>query len=177
MTVPHRLVVGFLAVVAAPLAIVFASGLAIIGGTAIGMHPFWPTPDLTVSEYAAVTDTADVVRLLQSGVDPNGAFHVRPAFLMDWYNAQNDSAFTKPGMTLFETNGMYRPLQVAVIVRQPGLVRTLIRAGGTLPGGTRVAAVCFASAHHDDGIVQSLLATGDGTDPRASCPPPIGEHE
>ena len=78
-------------------------------------------------------------------------------------------------MTLFNPDGMYAPLHVAVIVRQPGLVRTLIGEGAALSGGTRAALICFAEKHSDTSIIQSLMATGDGTDPRAACPPPIVE--
>ncbi|HEY3161428.1 MAG TPA: hypothetical protein VGJ78_20820 [Vicinamibacterales bacterium] len=162
-----------LLLVAAPLLALFVVGVAIIVGQAAGRHPFWPTPDLNLSEFAAVTATADVMRLIQDGADPNGSYHVRPEFLEEWRSSGIDSAdhvYNDAGLPLFAADGMYRPLRVAVIVRQPSLVGMLIRQGATLEGAERTAAICFADLNHETAIVTALLATGDGSDPRGSCP-------
>ena len=175
MTPAPRETSALLLIVAAPLLMVFAAGVFIIAGWAIGRTPFWPTPDLNLSEYAALIDTADVVRLIRDGADPNRPYHVPDEYLRDWYNKYYDEAFRNRGLPLYAPDGMYRPLRVAAIVRQPGLVRTLIREGATLPRDERTAVICFTNALRETAIADTLIATGDGSDPRASCPPPVVE--
>jgi len=173
MTASNRLHAVLLAIVALPLFVLLLLAGVVVGGQIVGVHPFWPTPDLDMVNYAALTDTADVQRLILAGADPNQTAFVRPEYLRDWRGSGVDGmdrALTEAGMPLFAPDGMYRPLRVAVIVRQPRLVQTLIRAGATLPPAERTAAICFAAFLNDTPIVESLLATGDRSDPRSSCP-------
>ena len=44
-------------------------------------HPQWPNTHLNISEAAAVRDHAEVVRLLESGENPNTRRPVRPGLL------------------------------------------------------------------------------------------------
>ena len=98
---------------------------------------------------------------------------MNPQYLRDGHSSRVDAvdrALEDAGMPLFATDGMYQPLRVAVIVRQPGLVRNLLAAGATLPGAARPGAICFAEFVHESSIIEALLPTGDRSDPRASCP-------
>ena len=178
MSASNRLNSVLLAIVALPLFVLFLLAVVIVGGQIVGVHPFWPTPELDMVNYAALIDTADVLRLIRAGADPNRAAFVRPEYLRDWHGSRVDGmdrALKDAGMPLFAPDGIYRPLRVAVIVRQPGMVRTLIREGATLPSAERTAAICFAAFLNDTPIVESLLATGDRSDGRSSCPQPAEE--
>lgn len=67
---------------APPLAVVVASAvLMLLGG--VERNPFWPRQQITMAEAAALRDPGTVVRLIESGVDPNGPMAVRPGVLDD----------------------------------------------------------------------------------------------
>jgi len=122
-----------------PLLVPFVLAVAVIAGWAAGANPFWPTPDLNVAEAAAVRDHAEVVRLIESGQNPNRAWPIRVGII-------DDAVHT---MT---------PLEAAVEIRRLELVKLLIRHGAVLTDAARAALTERASARQADDIVAFLAA-------------------
>jgi hypothetical protein len=52
--------------------------IAVVAG-----HPMWPYQPLNLSEAAAVRDSAEVVRQIEAGEDPNASREIRAGFLGD----------------------------------------------------------------------------------------------
>jgi hypothetical protein len=113
--------------VAVPHLVVFAAGVWLLVGWAIGLDPFWPTGTLTLSEAAAVRDHAEVVRLIEAGHDPNRRWPVRAGLL--------DGAAQ-----------MISPLEAAVRIRRLSLVELLMRSGAAPDMQERSALVEVALA-------------------------------
>jgi hypothetical protein len=62
------------------------------------------------------------------------------------------------------------PLEAAVAIRRYEMVDVLLRLGAApRTPADRAALVCRAAANRLDRIVEVLLATGDGSDPRGAC--------
>lgn len=140
------------AVAAAPLVLAFLAALLFVGAWAIGWHPFWPVPELTLSEAVVTRDSAEVVRLIeQEGADANRAWRVR-ASLADGRER------------------LITPLEAAVLTRRPEMIRLLLRHGAAAPDSVaRASLICQAETTADGEVVEILLATGDGSDPRPGC--------
>ena len=136
----------------APLLIVFAASLWTIVGWAAGASPFWPEPGLTVAEAAALGNAGEVARLIEvEHQDPNRAWPVREGIL--------------------GTSRTVTPLEAAVSVRRAGVVQVLLREGASPSSATvRAALICRAAASGAADVVNLLLKTADGSDPRADCP-------
>ena len=63
-----------------PVALAFAAVVLIAAGQA-GANPFWPTHAITISEAAALRDTASVAAMAESGLDLTVPRQVRPGLL------------------------------------------------------------------------------------------------
>jgi hypothetical protein len=136
----------------APLLIAVVASAWIVVGWAAGGSPFWPDPQLTLSEAAGLGNAGEVVRLITiEGRDPNRAWPVREDIL-------------GPAQEI-------TPLEAAVAIRRTELIPVLLRHGAVLPerGEQRTALICRAQAAVAPAIVELLLKTGDGSDPRAAC--------
>jgi hypothetical protein len=139
-------------IAAIPGAVAFAVALGVVAGWAAGRQPFWPTPDLTLSEAAALRDLGEVYRLTAyEGADPNRAWPVRAGLLPD----------NRPAVI--------SPLAAAVESRRFEMVRLLVHQGASPPAAERVALICRADALGEPAIVGLLLTTGDQADPRPAC--------
>ena len=139
----------------APTLIAFAAAVWSVAGWASGAGPFWPQPTLTLSEAAGLNNAGEVVRLITvEGQDPNRAWPVRDGILGDAKRVT--------------------PMEAAISIRRIELIRILMREGAIIPehGVERAALICRAVAAGDGEIVDLLLATGDRSDPRATCAPP-----
>jgi hypothetical protein len=142
--------------IVAPLLVVFLGSLSIVVGALVGWKPFWPEPAMNVSEAAGVSNAGEVVRLIVvEGQDPNRAWPVRAGML------------GSAPVTL-------TPLDAAIVIRREELVPLLVRHGVRLPESPaeRTALICRAMAFEAAAIVELLLKTGDGSDPRDTCPKP-----
>jgi hypothetical protein len=136
----------------APLLLAFLGSVwAVVGWTA-GASPFWPDPMMTISEAAALANAGEVVRLIEvEHQDPNRAWPVRDGIL--------GSART------------VTPLEAAVSIRRAQMVQVLLREGATLSDApTRAALICRAADSGASDVVELLVKTADGSDPRADCP-------
>jgi len=112
---------------------------------------FWPLPEITLSEAVVTRDYAEVVRLIESGADPNRPSHIRADML-------NSAEYTKT------------PLEAAVGTGVIELVQLLLRHGATMPGGAaRASLICESVRVDAEDVTELLLATGDGSDPRDGC--------
>jgi hypothetical protein len=147
-----KTVLMFAAVIPA-LAALIGSASVLVGG-ALGAHPFWADPRMTVSEAAGLASSGEVVRLVQhEHQDPSRAWPVRAGILGASQNVT--------------------PLEAAVAIRRYEMVVVLLRLGAApRSAAERTSLICRAAANRLDGIVQALLATGDRSDPRADCTDP-----
>ena len=137
----------------APLLLTFLASAWIVLGWAAGASPFWPDPQMTLSEAAGIGNAGEVARLITvERQDPNRAWSVREGIL--------GSAQTAT------------PLEAAVAIRRIELIPVLLRHGAVVPesGAARAALICRAVAAAAPDIVEMLLNMGDGSDPRAACP-------
>jgi hypothetical protein len=140
-------------VAVAPLAGPFILAVVVVAGWAVGLHPFWPTPDITLSEAAAIRDAGELYRLLVfEHHDPNRPWPVRA------------------GMEGAEADNVL-PLEMAVRVRRAEIVRILLDHGATVGDSvSRTRLICIAVTTKERDVLDALLATGDGSDPRTACP-------
>lgn len=123
--------------VAAPPAAACAVALLLLAGWAVGWHPFWPTPDVTLSEAAAVRDDAEVVRLIEQGHDPSRRWAVRSGII--------------------DGDGhLLTPLEAAVMIRRLQTVELLLREGAVLTAEQRNALIELADAHSAPDIAEYL---------------------
>ena len=68
------------AIATAPIAWLVVSTALVIAGR-VGYTPFMSPADLTLPEAAAVRDHLEILRQIESGVDPNRAERVRPGLV------------------------------------------------------------------------------------------------
>lgn len=135
------------------------AALALSAWTAIGWAsgntpPFWADPHMTVSEAAGLASSGEVVRLVtHERQDPSQAWPVRDGILG---GAQTVT-----------------PLEAAVATRRFDMMRVLLDVGARPRNALeRAAFICRAADAQAQSVVETLLATGDGSDPRAECPAP-----
>jgi hypothetical protein len=136
----------------APLLLTFVASAWIAVGWAAGASPFWSDPSMNMSEAAGLGNAGEVVRLIaEEHQDPNRVWPVREGIL---------------GAAQAVT-----PLEAAVSIRRIELIHVLVREGAVIPasGPERTALICRALAARAPEVVDFLLATGDRTDPRATC--------
>jgi hypothetical protein len=135
-----------------PQLVVMALAAVVVVGWLTGSDPFWPVPEVTLSEAVVTRDYAEIVRLIESGADPNQPSRVRPDVL-------NSAEHT------------LTPLEAAVGTRTIELVRLLVRHGASVgSGSSRATLICEAIRVDAPDIVDFLLTTDDRTDPRGGCP-------
>jgi hypothetical protein len=142
-------------VAAAPPLVAFVGSIAVAGGWVAGARPFWPVPELTLSEAVATRDAGEVTRLVErERVDPNRAWPVRGGLLGDVTSAT--------------------PLEAAVLTRREEMARLLLRLGAAVPqGAPRAALICLGVRSAAADVIALLLESGDRSDPRAACAAPV----
>ena len=135
-----------------PLVATFVLAIVVVLGWVVGFHPFWPTPELTLSEAAAIRDAGELYRLLEyEKQDPNRPWRIRAGML------SGDEV-------------QMLPLEAAVAIGRSEIVRILLEHGATVGDSTRRSnLICHAIAVGESSVVELLLATGDRSDPRSSC--------
>lgn len=140
------------AIVVVPVAAAFSLSLVVVIGWAIGVHPFWPQPDVTVAEAAATRDAGELYRLLvYERHDPNRVWPVRAGILSG-------------------SEETVMPLDVAVASGRSEIVQILLDHGARPASAeARAALICRAVTVGEPEVVDLLLATGDRSDPRSTC--------
>jgi hypothetical protein len=103
----------------------------------VGPGVRWPAYELNLAEAVAVRDTAEVVRQLEAGADPNLRQPVRPGLL---------------GSAAVEA----LPLEAAVSIRRPELVAVLRQRGAEAGPDTWRRLTCFAQREGFGEIVAAL---------------------
>jgi hypothetical protein len=71
------------AALAAPGSLLVGTMTAMLVIAVVAGHPMWPDQALNLSEAAAVRDSAEVVRQIEAGEDPNASREIRAGFLGD----------------------------------------------------------------------------------------------
>jgi len=138
------------AAVIGPPALLVVLALVVLGGAAVGWHPFWRERQLTISEAAALSDRATLDRLISSGVDVNTPAKVRGPILKSY-----DITVT--------------PLEASVGTRTPTAMQFLLARGARMDVGERAIVTCLAIKDDAQEIVRYLR----GSDAQ---PPPDCEH-
>jgi hypothetical protein len=139
----------------APLLLTFLASAWTVVGWAAGTSPFWPDPQLTLSEAAGLGNAGEVVRLItQEGKDPNRSWPVRVSILGSAHPIT--------------------PLEAALAGRRVALIPVLLRHGAVVPasGAARARLRCLADGAGDPSVVEMLMITGDASDPASPCTPP-----
>jgi hypothetical protein len=113
---------------------------------AIGLRAFQPDPPLTLAEAAALRDSADVVRLVRRGADPNAVAAVRPSVL--------------PSRT-----GSMTPLEAALTARQVERARLLLDLGATVRADNFERLYCLATRSRIDDLITLITARMPDHDP------------
>ena len=111
------------------------SAAVVLAGIAGGAPPFWRGGSLTLSEAAALHDQGELVRLIDSGSDPNATYLLRPNVL----------AFRS-----------LTPLEAAVGARRAEMVDLLMLHGARIDGGMWRRLHCFAIETGGADVVQTL---------------------
>jgi hypothetical protein len=131
---------GFAAIVAAavgPPAMVGLLAVVVLVGAAVGKHPFWSEPPLTISEAAALKDRATLQRLISNGVDINAPAIVHAPILKSY-----DITLT--------------PLQASVGTRTPTAMEFLLARGARMDARERDVLMCLAIKDDAQEIVRFL---------------------
>ena len=68
---------------AAPASLLVGAMTAMLVIAVVAGHPMWPHQRLNLSEAAAVRDSAEVVRQIEAGEDPNASREIRAGLLGD----------------------------------------------------------------------------------------------
>ena len=113
------------AVVALPGLLVAAMALASTAAAIAGRSPLWRTAELNLSEAAAVSDLATMVRLIRGGADPDARHRIRPGLL-----SSHESRLT--------------PFEVALATRRPEVAEIWLRSRGPLGASVWIRAKCGA---------------------------------
>jgi hypothetical protein len=120
--------------IAAP-AVVLGAVLAVsLVLSVFGQSPIWPDHQLTLPEAIAVSDDAEIVRLMDAGQDLSIAYSVRPG-------------------VLFERPASLTPLEAAVQSHRADLVERLLASGARVDGVIWNRLRCLAG---DDSVVAVL---------------------
>ena len=133
-------------VAATPALLALAFSAVLAAGWALGLHPFWARPELTLSEAAATRDAGEVVRLIeQQGHDPNASYSVREGVL-------------GPATSV-------SPVEAAVIVKRAEMLRLLFRHGASPAQDERRRLACTARQNGAGDVVAALLPEADRVEP------------
>ena len=120
-----------------PGVLLIAATTAMLFGLPFGADPLWAVEPITLSEAAALRDNGEVVRLIESGEDVNGASKVRSDILS--------------ARSLVVT-----PIEAAVAAERADMVELLLENGARPDAVLWTRLMCFsASVEADD--VRALL--------------------
>jgi hypothetical protein len=137
----QRAALGLLARIAIPPIVGFLVLAAYVGAEALGFRGLAAPEADTISEAAALGHAARALELIAAGQNPNDPFPIRPGIL---------------GANRLEL----RPVEAAILGRNPELMRLLQRAGATQPDHGRI--VCLARTRLPE-ILPDLAAEPTGT--------------
>lgn len=139
----------FTAIVAAvfvPPALLGVVAVFVLAGAAVGWHPFWNEPQLTISEAAALKDRATIHRLISNGVDINAPAKVHAPILKGY-----DIVVT--------------PLEASVGTRTPTAMQFLLARGARMDAHERDVVMCLAIKDDAQEIIRFLRESGAGQAP------------
>jgi len=100
----------------------------------------WPPDEVTLSEAVATRNNAEVVRLIESGANPNQPSPVRDGLLTNGY-----------AVTV-------KPVEAAVGAQRADTLRTLLANGATLDREELSVLRCLEPNRHDSGVRELLAA-------------------
>ena len=123
--------------IALPGTILIVATAVMLAALPFGIDPLWRVEPLTLAEAAALRDNGEVVRLIQSGENPNTPGTVRAELL------RNDAQ-------------VVTPLEAAVGIDRPDMVETLLENGAVLDAATWTHLMCFAYSIEADEAIEFL---------------------
>jgi hypothetical protein len=126
---------------AAPGSLLVGAMTAMLLMAVVAGHPMWPYRALNLSEAAAVRDSAEVVRQIEAGEDPNAPHEIRAGFLGD---------------------GPVRmtPLEAAVAAEDAEVVGRVLEKGGRLDATLWNRLRCQARDEEVGALLDSRLPPG-----------------
>jgi hypothetical protein len=137
------------AVAAAPGVVLALLHLVWAGGSVVGAG-LWPADEVTLPEAVATRNYGEVARLIGSGANPNRDDTVR-AELLD------------------TDTGRLTPIEAAVSIHDPTMVRLLL-ASGTLPDAATLARLQCLNEERPNTAIEELLRALGG-EPWPPCEP------
>jgi hypothetical protein len=124
---------------------------AICGAAIFGSTPaFWQGGPLTLAEAAALRDQSEVARLIESGLDPNREYPLRPDVL---------------------SVSRATPLEAAVAARRPEIVGLLRLEGATVDESGWRRLHCLAVDIGEVDVIEAVDTFRPATAAPASCTP------
>jgi hypothetical protein len=121
----------------------------IVAASLAGHSLFQGPGDLTLAEAAVLRDHAELLRLIQSGADPDAQAAVRPGL------ARRDVR-------------LLTPLEAAIGEHHPETVEFLIAHGAHVNAANVSRLLCFARQEHQEDAIQSLKSRAPIA-PAADC--------
>ena len=152
MSARRSLVVGSLAALPAVALAVASLGWAIGDVRGAGL---WPPDDVTLSEAIATRNSAEALRLVALGANPNEPSRVRDGMLTYGYDAT------------------MRPIEAAVGSQREDLVRLLLDHGAIVDAALARTLRCYERVHPDRGIRALLEQIANDPLDCAGVPLPI----
>ena len=121
--------------------------------------PPWPPDDVTLSEAIATRNTAEALRLIVQGADPNAASRVRDGLLVNG----RDVAVT--------------PVEAAVGAQRADALRQLLSYGARIDGRERLVLRCYEQTRRDAAVREILDEGAAGEPDCAGVTLPIDRRE
>ena len=136
--------VAFVVAAVAPAVVLVCVEFGVLVWASVAGHPRWPDEHLNLSEAAATRDTAEMVRLIDGGHDPNGHYPVRPGLVDN--NAEVHIT----------------PLEAAIAIRRAELVDLLFKDGVRLTADEWARLRCVAAMSDDEELIAAVDKGGSG---------------
>jgi hypothetical protein len=116
--------------------------------TGLADDGLWPPDDVTLAEAVATRNTAEALRLIQRGVDPNRPGRVRDGLLTNGYAVD------------------VLPVEAAVAAQRADALRMLLANGANVDQHELTVLRCLEQSRHDSGVREIL---GEGAAGEADC--------
>jgi hypothetical protein len=107
----------------------------------------WPSDDVTLGEAVATRNSAEALRLIEHGADPNAPSHVRDGLLTNGYDLN------------------MKPVEAAVGAQRAESLRMLLNNGASLDEPELQVLRCLEQTRRDSGVREMLdtRSTGEAT--------------
>lgn len=130
--------------------LLLVTSVALAAGAVVGIEPFWPVEEVSLSEAATLEDIASVVQMIRHGADPSAPAPVRAGVLR-------------------AHAVRVTPVEAAVDARRADVLRVLLGNGATLSAPARLPLLCHAEARDAEDVVALLASLPPAIEPSVTC--------